>query len=433
MRRYLAALVVLAAGVAAGAAVYTVSATESEYSRLVAVGDEAVTNGQSFQALEAYSGAIALRPDSMLAHLKRGMTYRDRGELDAALKDLRRASDLDPTATMPLELLGDTNLALERFARAAERYEAYVSLDDRSPRAWYKLGLARYRTGQPSKAREPLQRAIALDRSLAEAHFLLGLCMRDEGQLPLARKALEVATELAPALTAPREALAGVYRSIGETARAIDQLEALAALDPNRPQRFVALGLAHARARRHEAAVLTLSRAVERFPDEPQVYAALGRVWLDAAEASTDEVALKKALGALSTAASHSDVASETLTDLGRAWLLAGDPAAAERALRQAGTRLPVRPEAYRYLAILAARAGRLQEARDALIRFATLVGDAEPLAAVAAQIASYSIRLGEPRLARRWIDRAVDEAGTTPALAALRRRAEAAETAQVP
>jgi hypothetical protein len=66
-----------------------------------------------------------------------------------------------------------------------------------------------------------------------------------------------------------------------------------------------------------------------------------------------------------------------------------------------------------------------VQEARDALIRYATLVGDTEPLTGVATQIASYSIRLGEPALALRWIDRAVDESGTTPALSLLRQRAE--------
>lgn len=419
-------VLVLAVATAAGAVAYTVSATQSEYARLIAAGDAALSAEAPFQALEAYSGAIALRPESMVAHLKRGMTYRHRGELDAALKDLRRASELDPTATLPLDLLGDTYLALGRFERAAARYQTFVTLDDRSARVWYKLGLAHYRAGQLASAQEPLQRAVALDKSLAEAHLLLGLCLRDQGHLAGARASLQTATRLAPGLTAPREALAGLYATSGEPSRAIDQLEALAVLDPNRPQRFVALGLAHARARRHEAAVVTLSRAVERFPDDPHVYAALGRVWLESAETSGDGVALRKAVEALTIAASHADATGDTLTDLGRALLAGGDLMAAERTLRQAATRLPVRPEVHRYLATLAARNGRVQDARDALIRYATLVGDTEPLAGVAAEIARYCVRLGDRRLALRWIDRAIDEAGSTPALLALRRRAEA-------
>lgn len=425
VRRYVVALVVLAGGVAAGATSYIAYATDRDYARLIAAGDQAIAAGSPYQALEAYSGAIALRPESMVAFLKRGDTYRERGQLDAALRDLRRASELDPTATLPLELLGDTSLALLRFDRATERYEACLNLDDRSARVWYKLGLARYRAGQPAPARNALQKALSLEKSLAEAHLLLGLSFRDLGEAVLARRSLETAAQLSPALTEPREALAGLFTSLGEHARAIDQLEALAALDPNRPDRHVALGLAHARARRYEAAVLTLSRAVERFPDESAVYAALGHVWLEAAETRDDGIALKKAVQALSTAASHSDATSDTLTDLGQALLAAGDPAGAERALRQALTRLPVRPDAYRSLAAIIVKDGRVQEARDALIRYATLVGDAEPVASVATQIASYSLRLNEPQLALRWIDRAMDEGGPTATLQALKVRAE--------
>lgn len=426
MRRWLVALVVLIAGASAGAVVYTAYATDREYSRLIAAGDTAAGNDQPVRALEAYSVAIALRPDSMVAHLKRGMTYRQRGELEAALKDLRRASALDPTSTVALDWLGDTYLTVGRFDRAAERYAAFVALDDGSPHAWYKLGLAHYRAGAPEQAREPLQRAIALDRSLAEAHLLLGLSLRDEGQTRAARTAFETAAQIAPGLTAPREALAGLYAATGESSRAIDQLEALAALDPSRPDRFVALGLAHARARRHEAAVLTLSRAVERFPNEPRVYATLGHVWLEFFDGTGDEVALRKALEALTTAAAHIDVASDTLTDLGRARLMSGDAAGAERAFRQAVLRLPVQPQAYRELADLAARRSQFQDAREALIRYATLIGDGQPVAGVATQIASYSMRLGDRDVALKWIDRAIDESGSTPTLAALRRRAEA-------
>jgi len=50
-------------------------------------------------------------------------------------------------------------------------------------------------------------------------------------------------------------------------------------------------------------------------------------------------------------------------------------------------------------------------------LKYATLVGDEKPLAAVATQIADYSVRLGEPALAVRWFDRAIDEGGPNAAL----------------
>ncbi len=419
MRRTLLVLALVGAAGVVAALAFSAYSTEREYQRLIAAGDAALTAEQPFQALEAYSGATALRPDAMLAHLKRGMAYKSRGELQNAVRDLRRAVALDPSAPRPLELLGDVNAGLGRHERAVASYEQYLQLDDRSSIVLYKLGLAHYRNGAPDNAIAPLERAVTLDQRFAEAHHLLGLCLRDSGRANEARDALEAATRLAPGLTAPREALADVYFAIGHDRLAIDQLEALAALEPARPERLVAVGLAQARTGRREAAVVGLGRGVERFPDRPEVYAALGRVWLQVAEAHQDPVALKKALEALTTASARVEVSSETLTDLGRALMLSGDALAAERTLRRAVARLPAPPIAHLYLGNLLEGARQTEEARDALVRYATLVGDADPLGAIPTRIASLSVHIGQPRAAIRWYERALDEAGPTPALLA--------------
>ena len=409
------------AGVGAALA-YSAWANEREFDRLITRGDQAVAVEQPFQAIQDYSGAIARNPDSVLAHIKRGSVYYTQNELEAALRDLRRATELEPSAVRAIEMLGDVNVGLGRGARAIEQYEAFVEIDDRNPRVLYKLGLARYRDGRIQAASEPLQQALAIDPSLGEAYYVLGLIQRDLNQLAAARKSLQEAARRSPASqTAAREALADVYALDGEHAREIAELEAVAALDPSRPERLIAVGLAQARGGREDAAVLTLGRAVERFPDATPVYAALGHVWLTAAERRAggvvDRVALNKALEALSQAASHTDAASETFAELGRAWLLAGDLRAAERALRQAIVRLPVPPEAFLQLADVTARDGRIHDARDALLKYATLVGDDSMLTTVAVRIGDYSVRLGDPALAVRWFDRAIDEGGANTAL----------------
>lgn len=418
MRGTVVAIVFVAVAGVAGALAFSALANEREFDRLIANGDQAVAEERPFQAIEAYSGAIARNPDSMLAHFKRGAVYHSQNQLDAALRDLRRATALDPSALRAIELLGDINVSLGRGDRAIEQYETFIALDERNARVLYKLGLARYRNGRIQTAMESLKQALALDPSLGEAHYVIGLAHRDLDQLPAARKSLEEAARRSPASqTSAREALAEVYALEGEHSRAINQLEALAALDASRPDRVVAVGLAQARAGREDAAVITLGRAVERFPDAPQVYAALGHVWLTTALRRGDRVALSKAVEALGQAANRSDATSETFAELGRAWWLAGDVKAAERALQQAVAKLPVAPEAYLHLADVTARDGRVQVARDALLKYATLLGDERPLATVATRIGDYSITLGEPALAMRWFGRAIDEAGPSAAL----------------
>ena len=155
---------------------------EREFQRLIAAGDAALAADQTYGAIEAFSGALVLKSDSMLAHLKRGDTYRRRGELTAALRDLREAASLDPSAPRPVELLGDVNTAMGRYPRAAEHYRTFIALDDRSPRVLYKLALAYYRNGQAQDAIGPLRSAVAMNDRFTEAHYLLGMCLRDRGQ-----------------------------------------------------------------------------------------------------------------------------------------------------------------------------------------------------------------------------------------------------------
>ncbi len=402
-RRTALVVVIVAATAVAGALFYSALHTEQEFDRLIAAGDQAVANAQPFLAIEAYSGAVALKPDSMLAHLKRGAVYQAQGELGAALRDLRESSNNDPSAPRPLELLGDVNVGLGRFDRAMDRYERYIALDERNPRVLYKLGLTRYRAGRLSDALEPLQQATALDPRMAEAHYVMGLVHREQGQTASARRALEQAVKLGPGLFNAREALAEVYLAEGNPGRAIEQLEVLAALEPASADRLVAVGLAQSRAGRLEAAILTLGRAIDRFPDAPNGYAALGHIWLTTALTRGDRIALNKAVEALRQAAVK---ARRLVRDAHRAGprVDAVGRVSGRRArvsLRRSA-QLPVPAEAYLHFATVTQRGGRIQDARDSLVKYVALVGDTRPIVSVASQIADLSLRLGEPAVAVR-------------------------------
>jgi tetratricopeptide (TPR) repeat protein len=425
MRRTLGVLTLVAAAGVAGALAYGSFTTERDFVRLVAAGDAAAAAGDPFQALEAYSGSLALVPDAVAPYLKRGLIYREQGQAEAALRDWRRAAELDPSGTRPLEWLGDLSLSMDRADRAVDYYQRFLSIDDTAARVHYKLGMARYRAGTPQDAVAALDLALRLDPGHFDARYLLGLCQRDLVQLPAARATLERLVSESPAASGPREALAEVYTGLGEPARAIDQLEALATLEPARPERLVAVGLAQARAGRETQAILTLSRVVERFPTLPLGYASLGHAWLRQAERQRDSVALLKAVEALTVAATYPSSSSAALSDLGRALTLSGDLPAAERNLRQAVTRLPVMPEAFLRLAAVTEQQRRYTEARDALLQYAALVGDREPLAPVASRIAALSTRIGEPLTAVRWLDQVIEELG--PSVSLLAQLADAA------
>jgi len=376
MKRSVVLTVAALAIVAAAVLVWADARREREFRRLIAVGDAALAGDQTFDAIEAFSGALALKPNSMLASLKRGDTYRRRGEYAAALRDLGQAAFLDPAAPRPIELLGDVQTALGQYAAAAAEYQRYLAIDDRAPGVLYKLALAHYRNGMAARAVDPLRHAITLNDRFAEAHYLLGLCLRETDRRQ-SLGAFRHALEISPTFAAAREELARLYEQMGRWQDSIDELEALAALEPARPERLVSVGLAYARIGRRDTAVLTLGRAAERHPDATVVYTALGRIWLTSAEGQNDPVALGKAIEALQPAAAQADAVSETRTLYGRALALSGNMIAAERMLLQAVAMVPVDPSAYRYLAEVARRLGHATIAKDAATKYALLTASA--------------------------------------------------------
>lgn len=380
---------------------------ERQYRQLLVDGERALNQGQSYLAIEAFSGAIALRPSAMAAYYRRGEAYRDQRQDDRAIRDLKEATRLSPHASQPLVALGvlydqrgEPAEAAEWYGRAAER------LQDADPSVLYSLALALYRSGSPAAAREPLRRALAHDDSSAEGHYLLGLVSRDAQNTDDAIVSLEHAVRLAPTLVPAREELADLYRERGRPADELVQLRALAALD-DQVDRRVAIGLAEARRDRFDAALETLGTAAAAAPNDSRVHLAIGRVLLSRAERARDKRTVTRALGSLERALGGSAPRSEGLALYGRALYLSGDLSGAERLLQEALATSPIDREAFGFLADAAEDAGHARIARDALIDLDALEGDtasARDRALRVRRIGALSLAAGDPRTALTYL-----------------------------
>ena len=383
---------------------------DRQYRDLLASGDEHLASGDTATAIEAFSGALALRSSSMVAHLRRGEAYRADRRVDDAVRDLLEAARLAPDSIEPALSLGDLYEAEHDWPRAANWYgQAAVRLQ--APTLLYRLALARYRSGSAAAAIDPLQRIVARDDTAGEAYYLLGLAYRDTRRPDDAIKALERAVRIAPSLLPAREELADLYRTQGRAVDEMAQLQALEVLD-GRPARAVAIALAETRAGQLDASVATLSEAARADPADPAVALALSRVFLTRAERSLDRPSAIRALAILSAAPAAALSTSERIALLGRAEYLSGDWSRAERTLTDAVRTAPVDIEAFGFLADAAERLGHDADARDALANLDALQGDTASAAARAARarrMGTISLRLGDVAAAARSFGQATD------------------------
>ena len=412
----LAALVgvVVAVGVLAVLAVQV--QRDVRYRELLASGEHSLQAGNAYAAIEAFSGALALRPNSMVARYRRGEAYRVLRQDVEAIENVLQAHRLAPEAPHPLLTLGEIYAVRGEPAQAAYWYARAIDLlGDSDPAALYALALARYRAGQPAAAQGPLVRAVAHSQSPAEAHYLLGLVHRDRRDIPAAIHALERAVQMSPALTAAREELADLYAAEARPQDQMRQLQALASADPH-VERRIAIALAEARQGDFDSALRTLS-AAGASPDaagaqDSRIHLALGRIHLVRAERTGDRTAAVRARDVLEQALGGTARRSEGLALYGRALFLSGDIAAAERILVDATATSPVSTQAFAYLADAAERLGHARDARDALVRLDALEGDtvtAEVRSSRLRRTGVLSLRAGDARAAALALTQAVD------------------------
>jgi Flp pilus assembly protein TadD len=135
----------------------------------------------------------------------------------------------------------------------------------------------------------------------------------------------------------------------------------------------------------------------------------MGRVWLERAAAGGGRTALGQALRSLQGGV-NSESSSEALTLLGRALAMSGDLARAEQVLDQATSRFPVDPEAFRYLAEVAGRRGRVSVSERALLDYAALVRNESLSGRLLARIGQAHMGRGDMQAARAAIGHALDK-----------------------
>lgn len=170
--------------------------------------------GRDEDAAAAYRDYLAQHPQDELAAyaslelatllLKRGDVQEARGLLEVV------TNHHDAVVSGPaLLLLGDMELAAERWAEAAARYRAYRSLPDAPAvdEALLKLGIALAHGGQTEEARAALSRLAGDGRAgslAARALFELGMLELAAGDLAAAQRAFravaedDAAAEIAP-------------------------------------------------------------------------------------------------------------------------------------------------------------------------------------------------------------------------------------------
>lgn len=155
-------------------------------------------NGRIEAALDLVNRAINARPEYWQSYQLRAMIYLTKLDFLRAEKDALAAIERNPKAHPALNTLGQTYLADERFAEAADVYGRALDLAPSYALYYYHLGLAQYRLGQFDAAADSMASATQSTLPIVEydlqTYYYLGRSLENLGEAALAAEAF---TEMA--------------------------------------------------------------------------------------------------------------------------------------------------------------------------------------------------------------------------------------------
>lgn len=178
-------------------------------------------------------------------HNARGIELADRGWLDEAVKEFKKALDLDPESAHAHDNLATVYAEKKCFRDALSEYLAALDLDPDAPTAHYNLAnfLA---THGLDMAIEEYRASLSLDPEHPDTHLNMGLTLAEQGKDEEAERALRTAVALAPKDPYPRHELAALLMDSGDYRGAIGQLKDVVRLEPESFEAHLDLGICYA-------------------------------------------------------------------------------------------------------------------------------------------------------------------------------------------
>jgi tetratricopeptide (TPR) repeat protein len=237
-------------------------------------------------------------------YLNRSSTQRQLGNADAALGDLRKATDLRPRRHEAWYQIGELQVAQRNYREGIAAFEACYARNPRLPDGWVNLSFAYMEMGQRAEALRTFDRALTLP-NVASKGLLLnnkGFALLELGRKAEAKASLEAAIAADPRVAMSHISLGEYYLSQNELASAKQHLSyglSLPILDAR--ERWTGLyqrAVIALRERAPEAAVTDLREAIAADARFGEAHERLGEALTALARWCEARGALKSALDA---------------------------------------------------------------------------------------------------------------------------------------
>ncbi|MFN3532474.1 MAG: tetratricopeptide repeat protein [Candidatus Brocadia sp.] len=189
-------------------------------------------------ALKDINHAIQLHGKDAVAYCNRGVIYEKMKDIDLAIKDYNMAIALNPDYAPAYYNRGSLYASIEVIDKAIMDYSKVLSLDPNSTLSYYNRGIAFKMVGRTDLTIEDMSNAISLNPKFAAAYAQRGLA----------------------------------YAESGEPEKALEDFNKALELDPNNAEIYMKRGILHADAQRFDEAIEDITTFMQFTPNNAFAY-----------------------------------------------------------------------------------------------------------------------------------------------------------------
>jgi tetratricopeptide (TPR) repeat protein len=285
------------------------------------------------EAAEYFKSAYSWNPHLEGVDRNWGLASYRADQFADALAPLDRQLAAHPNDSLVRQLLGLSYFMGENYPKTAEVLQPLLRNPPEDPGLLFAWGTALVRTRQPEPAKEIFTRLVEQNAANASVHFLFGQAYAQQKDYP----------------------------------NALSELKTASKLDPRLPEAHFYAGLAYLHQSQFEPAAQEFHAELALRPDDPATNYHLGFALLGLGQAADAAALFREVVKA------KPDYESAYF-ELGRALLLQGDDAGAIDNLERAEKLAPDHEATYYQLSQAYRRAGRTQEAQQAIATYQRLI-----------------------------------------------------------
>jgi tetratricopeptide (TPR) repeat protein len=178
-----------------------ISAEEAAFRKTFEEGSNAMTAKNFDAAIAKFNEAIGMQADCYACYMNVGSAHYEKKENDKAEAAYKKAAELRPSESRPLNALAELYNAMGRNDEAVAMSTKAASMGGAgggSAQDSYNQGVILWNANKAAEALVQFEAAVKADPNYADAQFRAGLASLNTGKLPEAAKYFENYLKLAP-------------------------------------------------------------------------------------------------------------------------------------------------------------------------------------------------------------------------------------------